>query len=88
MVDPEGLKGRPDPEPNGDISGPGVLAGFMGSAYLTIIVLTTYYLLVFQPRRNPYAENCSTRLSTKDGRHLRCYTFHVTTKLNNHVDWP
>lgn len=26
----------------------------MGAAYLSIIVLTVYYFLAFQPRRNPY----------------------------------
>ncbi|KAH6687223.1 hypothetical protein F5X68DRAFT_239739 [Plectosphaerella plurivora] len=46
----------PEVEPNGDISGPGVLAGFLGTAYLSILVLAVYYFRVFEPTKNPYQE--------------------------------
>lgn len=41
-------------EPNGDISGPGVLAGFLGPAYFVVLVIVCYYFLVFEPDRNPF----------------------------------
>lgn len=41
-------------EPNGDISGPGVLVGFLGPAYFVVLVIVCYYFLVFEPDRNPF----------------------------------
>ncbi|RDA86943.1 hypothetical protein CP532_1849 [Ophiocordyceps camponoti-leonardi (nom. inval.)] len=42
-----------NPEPYGDISGPGVMIGFVGSGYLTCIILTAYYLTTYDPRKGP-----------------------------------
>lgn len=40
--------------PNGDISGPGVLVGFLGPAYFVVLVIVGYYFLVFDPDLNPF----------------------------------
>lgn len=34
-----------------------VLVGFMGAAYLAILVLTVYYFLAFEPRQNPFVSS-------------------------------
>lgn len=44
----------PEIEPNGDISGPGVLVGFLGPAYFVVLVILVYYFVSFDPTRNPF----------------------------------
>lgn len=73
-------------EPNGDISGPGVLIGFLGPAYFVVLVIVGYYFLVFEPDRNPFqfrekqgegrAEN-AWRSNPIDGQFLRILRSHV-----------
>ncbi|KAJ4111367.1 hypothetical protein NW768_011946 [Fusarium equiseti] len=41
-------------EPYGDIAGPGVIAGFLGTAWLAVIFVTLHYLFVFDPYDNPF----------------------------------
>lgn len=47
--------------PNGDISGPGVLVGFLGPAYFVVLVIVVYYLLVFNPDLNPFQSHPKQR---------------------------
>ncbi|KAK3358008.1 hypothetical protein B0T25DRAFT_450934 [Lasiosphaeria hispida] len=42
------------PEPNPDISGLGVLIGFLGTTVLMLVIVTTYYLFVFDPEVDPF----------------------------------
>lgn len=44
-----------------------VLAGFLGTAYLAILVLLGYYLFAFDPTKNPYAQPKTARRPTSDG---------------------
>ncbi|KAK2762038.1 hypothetical protein CKAH01_16235 [Colletotrichum kahawae] len=41
-------------EPYGDISGTGVLVGFIGTAYLVFLLVTVSYFLAFDPGENPF----------------------------------
>ncbi|WYZ36429.1 hypothetical protein EsH8_XIV_000029 [Colletotrichum jinshuiense] len=67
---------RPKPlEAYGDITGLGVVLGFLITAWLTVIVLITNYLLIFDPRKNPY------RKTADRGRQSR-----VSSRTPNPVD--
>ncbi|KAH7174622.1 uncharacterized protein B0J16DRAFT_404368 [Fusarium flagelliforme] len=41
-------------EPYGDIAGPGVIAGFLGTAWLAVIFVLLHYLFVFDPYEDPF----------------------------------
>ncbi|KAF4858709.1 hypothetical protein CGCSCA2_v007178 [Colletotrichum siamense] len=41
-------------EPYADISGTGVLVGFIGTAYLAFVLVTVSYFLAFDPSENPF----------------------------------
>ncbi|KAI1777780.1 hypothetical protein F4818DRAFT_325527 [Hypoxylon cercidicola] len=41
-------------QPYGDIAGSGVVAGFAGTAYMVMIILILYYVLVFDPKLDPF----------------------------------
>ncbi|RYP79566.1 hypothetical protein DL770_006612 [Monosporascus sp. CRB-9-2] len=41
-------------EPYGDISGPGVLAGFVGTAFIAVALIISYYLFAYDPKLNPF----------------------------------
>lgn len=41
-------------EPYADISGTGVLIGFIGTAYLVLLLVTVSYFLAFDPSENPF----------------------------------
>ncbi|KAF4906641.1 hypothetical protein CGCVW01_v012778 [Colletotrichum viniferum] len=41
-------------EPYADISGTGVLIGFIGTAYLVLLLVTVSYFLAFDPSQNPF----------------------------------
>ncbi|KAH6976345.1 hypothetical protein BKA56DRAFT_688037 [Ilyonectria sp. MPI-CAGE-AT-0026] len=42
------------PEPYGDVAGPGVLAGFLGTAWLVVVLVALHYLLAFDPEEDPF----------------------------------
>ncbi|KAH9226812.1 hypothetical protein K456DRAFT_1932739 [Colletotrichum gloeosporioides 23] len=52
-IDCDNLKGDPL-EPYADISGTGVLIGFIGTAYLVLLLVTVSYFLAFDPNENPF----------------------------------
>ncbi|KAK1759789.1 hypothetical protein QBC47DRAFT_410524 [Echria macrotheca] len=37
-----------------DVAGPGVIAGFLGTAWLCVILVVAHYLLVFDPAEDPF----------------------------------
>ncbi|KAJ4006435.1 hypothetical protein NW766_010522 [Fusarium irregulare] len=41
-------------EPYGDIAGPGVIAGFLGTGWLAVILVLLHYLFVFDPYKDPF----------------------------------
>ncbi|KAF4459269.1 hypothetical protein FALBO_13968 [Fusarium albosuccineum] len=41
-------------EPYGDVGGPGVLAGFLGTAWLAVVFVILHYVIVFDPEQNPF----------------------------------
>ncbi|KAI1768744.1 hypothetical protein GGR53DRAFT_350406 [Hypoxylon sp. FL1150] len=41
-------------EPYADISGPGVIASFTGTAYMVILFLLIYYIFIFDPKVDPF----------------------------------
>ncbi|KAH8884072.1 hypothetical protein GQ53DRAFT_830005 [Thozetella sp. PMI_491] len=44
----------PEVEPYGDVSGVGVLTGFLGTAYLVVLIVSAYYLFAFDPEHNHF----------------------------------
>lgn len=40
--------------PNPDVSGIGVIVGFVGTGYFTVLVLFFYYLLCYEPEVDPF----------------------------------
>ncbi|KAJ3539856.1 hypothetical protein NM208_g5315 [Fusarium decemcellulare] len=41
-------------EPYGDVGGPGVLAGFLGTAWIAVFFVILHYVVVFDPEQNPF----------------------------------
>ncbi|KAM5378820.1 hypothetical protein ACJZ2D_004293 [Fusarium nematophilum] len=54
-------------EPYGDVSGPGVLAGFLGTAWLAVGLVVVHYFVAFNPHENPFQ---MPGQATEDGRHF------------------
>ncbi|KAF6783097.1 hypothetical protein CSOJ01_15941, partial [Colletotrichum sojae] len=50
-------------EPYGDISGLGVMLGFVISAWLTIFILVAFYMFSFNPRTNPFPNTDKAKLN-------------------------
>ncbi|KAK1757340.1 hypothetical protein QBC47DRAFT_442184 [Echria macrotheca] len=48
---------RLEVEPYADISGIGAHVGYLGTAYLVIVILSGYYFLAFDPLRSPFTES-------------------------------
>ncbi|CRK24137.1 hypothetical protein BN1723_013171, partial [Verticillium longisporum] len=44
---------RTDIEPNSDIAGLGILAGFLGPAFLAVIIITVHYFVAFDLNKSP-----------------------------------
>jgi hypothetical protein len=50
-------------KPYGDIAGPGVIAGFLGSVWFAVIFVLLHYLFVFDPHENPFQSSGSENSS-------------------------
>ncbi|KAL8366421.1 hypothetical protein RB595_004954 [Gaeumannomyces hyphopodioides] len=53
----------------GDISGPGVIASFIGTACLAVLLLICNYLACFDPGADPFISDASLALSTPNPAH-------------------
>ncbi|KXJ94993.1 hypothetical protein Micbo1qcDRAFT_200449 [Microdochium bolleyi] len=60
---------QPFMEPYGDIPGTGVLVGFLGTGYLVLVLQIVYYMLCYEPDRNPFLEMRSD--SASDSRNAQ-----------------
>ncbi|KAK0651014.1 hypothetical protein B0T16DRAFT_489112 [Cercophora newfieldiana] len=43
-------------EPYADVAGPGVLAGYLGTAWICVVLVIVHYLLIFDPEQDPFQE--------------------------------
>ncbi|KAF4981581.1 hypothetical protein FZEAL_2647 [Fusarium zealandicum] len=42
-------------EPYGDVAGPGVITGFLGTAYFATLLVILHYFIAFNPKENPFS---------------------------------
>ncbi|KAK3682975.1 hypothetical protein B0T22DRAFT_355898, partial [Podospora appendiculata] len=54
-------------EPYADIGGPGVLAGFLGTAWLVVLLVVLGYFASFDPKKNPFASADKSSSSSSEG---------------------
>ncbi|KAL4730875.1 hypothetical protein ACLX1H_002917 [Fusarium chlamydosporum] len=66
-------------KPYSDISGPGVVAGFLGTAWLAVIFVLLHYLFAFDPYENPF-ESSYQRISDRTDGVWRPNPIDVITK--------
>ncbi|EEY21308.1 predicted protein [Verticillium alfalfae VaMs.102] len=90
------FKDRPEIEPNSDISGLGILAGFLGTAYLAVVIITAHFFLAYDPNKRPdhgivtSDQDCETQqLQPSRVQNLRRSVTSSTNAINNlHSEGP